>query len=227
MPFASLQASLLTSDHTKTSLMSARTANILFAGVGTFVFLGVVASSVVTCLASQAVWEQASKILDALRAQETGWTPTTNSLPALLAIAPKLQTLQDRIAYNRTCVFFLLSLTFERNLIDFFPSFLVKTAFNSQRSASGSPSRSSSSVSASAVSDSPASCTTKSNSTSTNSSDLSVQKRACSPVARTARRDKSTRRRRRRARKRRRERPNLGIRCSRRRMRGGVRRGRR
>ncbi|GAA5859172.1 hypothetical protein JCM8547_008901 [Rhodosporidiobolus lusitaniae] len=102
MPFAALQASLLASDHTSSSLMSARIANFLFAGVGTIIFLGVVASGVVNSQSSQATWNQAAKIMNSLRTAEANWTPEQNTLPVLLQIQPEFVELTKRISHNQT-----------------------------------------------------------------------------------------------------------------------------
>ncbi|GAA5891939.1 hypothetical protein JCM6882_007414 [Rhodosporidiobolus microsporus] len=101
MPFAALQASLLASDQGDSNLMPAWLANTLFAGVGTIIFLGVVASGVVNSQAGQAVWNQADKVLHQLKDLEAAWTPGQNTFPALLTLQPEFTELQKRVNRNR------------------------------------------------------------------------------------------------------------------------------
>ncbi|GAA5992774.1 hypothetical protein JCM11641_007805 [Rhodosporidiobolus odoratus] len=100
VPFASLQASLLASDHGDRTLVPAWLANTLFAGVGGILFLGVLATDIVNAQAGQALWNQAEKVLKQLRTDEMGWQPGQSSLAQLVALAPEVAELQRRVSYN-------------------------------------------------------------------------------------------------------------------------------
>ncbi|GAA6015921.1 hypothetical protein JCM10207_006807 [Rhodosporidiobolus poonsookiae] len=101
MPWASLQASLLASEHNNNTFLRPWVANTLFAGLGGVIFLGVVASGVVNSQAGQAVWNQAFKMLGQLKQWEAEWQPSENSLQPLIRLAPEFQELQKRVNYNR------------------------------------------------------------------------------------------------------------------------------
>ncbi|BGP52039.1 hypothetical protein JCM10450v2_008010 [Rhodotorula kratochvilovae] len=102
MPWASLQASILASEADNKPLLSARVANVLFAGVGGLFFLGLVASNIVNTIAGSNVWHQFEKIYSAMGRYEEAWTPTSDAITPLLALNGELQELTRRVEYNRT-----------------------------------------------------------------------------------------------------------------------------
>lgn len=104
MPWAALQASILASEHDNKAILSPRVANGLFAGLGGFFFLGLIASNVVNTIAGERVWSQYEKAYGLLSRFEAEWTPTTNVVVPLLQVGPELQELNRRADYNQTCV---------------------------------------------------------------------------------------------------------------------------
>ncbi|GAA6055707.1 hypothetical protein JCM3770_001031 [Rhodotorula araucariae] len=102
MPWASLQASILASEHDNKPLLSPRLANVLFAGVGGLFFLGLVASNIVNTVAGTKVWEQFEEIYRAMGLYEAEWTPSSNTIVPLLALSTQLQELTRRVDKNRT-----------------------------------------------------------------------------------------------------------------------------
>ncbi|GAA5997641.1 uncharacterized protein JCM10292_000990 [Rhodotorula paludigena] len=103
MPWAALQASILASEHDNKAILSPRVANGLFAGLGGFFFLGLIASNVVNTIAGERVWSQYEKAYGLLSRFEAEWTPTTNVVVPLLQVGPELQELNRRADYNQTC----------------------------------------------------------------------------------------------------------------------------
>ncbi|BGO95984.1 hypothetical protein NBRC10512_005431 [Rhodotorula toruloides] len=116
--WSTLQASILATEYTQKTVLTARLANSLFVGLGIFISCAISCAAVYTNVVDAALWDQIVKVTTALGRLELSWTPSSDTFGPLLELGPEFRRLAAKSNYFRRvqlailCILLIVPLIF-------------------------------------------------------------------------------------------------------------------